>query len=99
VQIALADIATTSVLTPVVTTGNIIATHSNGIDPAVDIKETTTVLNYDEDEKELTYVDEEGGDTVIDIAPTASNGLIVGVGTHSDKDVKLGGNLIEDTVI
>src|SRR5690606_17510078 len=105
VEVALADIAaevdtnTISVVTPVITTGNTIATHDDGAGTTVEIKESITVLSYDEDEKELTYVDEEGEDTVIDIAPTASNGLTVGTGTHSDKDVKLGGDLIENTVI
>src|SRR5690606_7511025 len=95
VEVALADIAaevdtnTISVVTPVITTGNTIATHDDGAGTTVEIKESITVLSYDEDEKELTYVDEEGEDTVIDIAPTASNGLTVGTGTHSDKDVKL----------
>ncbi|MFD2037536.1 hypothetical protein ACFSKL_22270 [Belliella marina] len=99
VTIDIAELANTSEVTQVVTAGNTIATHDDGTGTTVDILETITVLDYDDDTKDLTYTDEAGVDTVIGIAATASNGLNVGTGSVTSTDVKLGGDLMEATTI
>src|SRR5690606_31099046 len=94
--VAVSDVGSTSEVTQTVTTGNTIATHDDGQGNTVDIIETVTTFDDTDGDGVYTYASEDGTITDIDTNTTASNGLNID-GTSGD--VKLGGDLIEDTVI
>lgn len=70
----------TSTVTPVVTAGNVVATHDDGEGTVVDIFETVTAVVVDG--PGFVYVDEAGDKTLITLCEMASNlpdnGTVVG---------------------
>src|SRR5690606_16517771 len=96
VQVALADISSKSVVTPVVTTGNIIATHDDGDGTTVDIKETITSMIQDDVTGVITYTPESGTATTADVVSKDTNNEIT-VGADGGAFYRKENKIVEQT--
>lgn len=67
-----------SVVTQVVTSGNVIANHTTDNGVSVSILETVTDLSYDSNTTSLSYVDEAGNTTVVDLSALTSDIFVNG---------------------